>query len=159
MGFPKMPLFSLLWNKKVIFGELPFVFYGNSINIFNQFQQFYGILPCNTCFILLNTGFCSKIGKNTTVLENTKNSMPIRSEILLFYSLTPLKKAKFCAIIFHAAGMWLSLVERCVRDAKAAGSNPVIPTISSVHNQPESWMWTLDFFAYICISLICMSRS
>lgn len=27
------------------------------------------------------------------------------------------------------SGMWLSLVERCVRDAKAAGSNPVIPTI------------------------------
>lgn len=25
-------------------------------------------------------------------------------------------------------GVWLSLVERCVRDAKAAGSNPVIPT-------------------------------
>ena len=23
--------------------------------------------------------------------------------------------------------MWLSLVERCVRDAEAAGSNPVIP--------------------------------
>ena len=48
---------------------------------------------------------------------------------LIFYSLTLLKKTKFCAIIFHAAGMWLSLVERCVRDAKAAGSNPVIPTI------------------------------
>ena len=28
-------------------------------------------------------------------------------------------------------GMWLSLVERCVRDAKAAGSNPVIPTKST----------------------------
>ena len=25
---------------------------------------------------------------------------------------------------------------------------------SSVHNQPESWMWTLEFFAYICVSLI-----
>ena len=25
--------------------------------------------------------------------------------------------------------MWLSLVERCVRDAEAAGSNPVISTI------------------------------
>ena len=25
--------------------------------------------------------------------------------------------------------MWLSLVERCVRDAEAAGSNPVIPTL------------------------------
>ncbi len=24
--------------------------------------------------------------------------------------------------------MWLSLVERCVRDAEAVGSNPVIPT-------------------------------
>ena len=33
-----------------------------------------------------------------------------------------------------------------------------IRTISSVLNQPESWMRTLDFFAYICISLICMSR-
>ena len=27
--------------------------------------------------------------------------------------------------------MWLSLVERCVRDAEVAGSNPVIPTIST----------------------------
>lgn len=26
-------------------------------------------------------------------------------------------------------GVWLSLVERCVRDAKVAGSNPVTPTI------------------------------
>ena len=41
--------------------------------------------------------------------------------------------------------MWLSLVERCVRDAEAAGSNPVISTISSVHNGFE--LWTLDFFA------------
>lgn len=30
--------------------------------------------------------------------------------------------------MFAENGMWLSLVERCVRDAKAAGSNPVIPT-------------------------------
>ena len=29
--------------------------------------------------------------------------------------------------------MWLSLVERCVRDAEVAGSNPVIPTNS--HHQ------------------------
>jgi hypothetical protein len=28
----------------------------------------------------------------------------------------------------YGFGMWLSLVERCVRDAKVAGSNPVIPT-------------------------------
>ena len=25
-------------------------------------------------------------------------------------------------------GTWLSLVERCVRDAEVAGSNPVVPT-------------------------------
>ena len=49
--------------------------------------------------------------------------------------------------------MWLSLVERCVRDAKAAGSNPVIPTISSVLNQPESWMRTLDFFLPTFVSV------
>ena len=30
--------------------------------------------------------------------------------------------------------MWLSLVERCVRDAEAAGSNPVISTMLNVHN-------------------------
>ena len=28
--------------------------------------------------------------------------------------------------------MWLSLVERCVRDAEAAGSNPVISTTEQV---------------------------
>ena len=27
--------------------------------------------------------------------------------------------------------MWLSLVERCVRDAEVAGSNPVISTIET----------------------------
>ena len=32
-------------------------------------------------------------------------------------------------ILHVAVGMWLSLVERCVRDAEVAGSNPVIPTI------------------------------
>ena len=26
-------------------------------------------------------------------------------------------------------GLWLSLVERCVRDAEVAGSNPVSPTV------------------------------
>ena len=33
-----------------------------------------------------------------------------------------------CAIFIE---MWLSLVERCVRDAEAAGSNPVISTIKN----------------------------
>ena len=31
--------------------------------------------------------------------------------------------------ILRVYGMWLSLVERCVRDAEAASSNLVIPTI------------------------------
>lgn len=34
--------------------------------------------------------------------------------------------------------MWLSLVERCVRDAKAAGSNPVIPTTDQARNDTRS---------------------
>ncbi len=32
------------------------------------------------------------------------------------------------AILYFHTEMWLSLVERCVRDAEAAGSNPVIST-------------------------------
>ena len=51
------------------------------------------------------------------------------------------------------------MVARYLGVVEAASSSLVTQTISSVHNQPESWMWTLDFFAYICISLICMSRS
>ena len=39
--------------------------------------------------------------------------------------------AKITAAAFSGIGMWLSLVERCVRDAEVAGSNPVIPTIDS----------------------------
>ena len=34
----------------------------------------------------------------------------------------------FVLATIYGLGMWLSLVERCVRDAKVAGSNPVIPT-------------------------------
>ena len=34
----------------------------------------------------------------------------------------------FVSATIYGLGMWLSLVERCVRDAKVAGSNPVIPT-------------------------------
>ena len=30
--------------------------------------------------------------------------------------------------IFEQFGLWLSLVERCVRDAEAVGSNPTSPT-------------------------------
>lgn len=36
-----------------------------------------------------------------------------------------------CAIGGCDVGMWLSLVERLVRDEEVAGSNPVIPTILS----------------------------
>ena len=40
-------------------------------------------------------------------------------------------------------GVWHSLVVRLVRDQEVAGSNPVTPTISSVHNGFE--LWTLTF--------------
>ena len=43
---------------------------------------------------------------------------------------------------------------RLPHNPEVAGSSPASATRSSVHNQPESWMWTLDFFAYICVSLI-----
>ena len=40
--------------------------------------------------------------------------------------------------------VWLSLVERYVRDVEVASSNLVTSTISSVHNRFQ--LWTLDFF-------------
>ena len=33
------------------------------------------------------------------------------------------------------SGVWLSLVERCVRDAEGAGSNPVTPTKIPLQNK------------------------
>ena len=37
--------------------------------------------------------------------------------------------------------MWLSLVERCVRDAEAAGSNPAIQTIDYlIRSDPDFFM-------------------
>ena len=38
------------------------------------------------------------------------------------------------------------LVARLTGGQEAVGSSPVTRTISSVLNQPESWVGTLDFF-------------
>ena len=45
------------------------------------------------------------------------------------------------------------LVARQFWELDVVGSSPVTPTISSVLNQPESWMWTLDFFLPTFVSL------
>ena len=50
-------------------------------------------------------------------------------------------------LIFHplsnSIGAWLSLVERCVRDAEVAGSNPVVPTIDYLfRHEAEIFYWS-----------------
>ena len=40
-------------------------------------------------------------------------------------------------------GVWLSLVERYVRDVEAAGSNPVTPTIKQLLHNYEGAVFTL----------------
>ena len=48
------------------------------------------------------------------------------------------------------------LVARDIWDVDAAGSNPVTPTISSVHNGFE--LWTLGFFAFsVCMDFVCQN--
>ena len=48
-------------------------------------------------------------------------------------------------------GMWLSLVERTVRDREVAGSNPVIPTIYTIyavyilHEYEWFFLWAKNF--------------
>ena len=53
----------------------------------------------------------------------------------IFFSLLHFLKSH--SIITNVVGMWLSLVERIVRDDEVAGSNPVIPTIYATYkDQP-----------------------
>ena len=44
---------------------------------------------------------------------------------------------------------WLSLVERCVRDAEVAGSNPVAST-ERKHQITEIWCFLLYFLNNLC---------
>lgn len=60
----------------------------------------------------------------------------------------------FRFIILNSFGeIYLSAVQNLdlMRVFKSVVMN--IRTISSVLNQPESWMWTLDFFLPFCASL------
>ena len=45
------------------------------------------------------------------------------------------------------------LAARRAHNPEVAGSSPASATRLSVHNQPESWMWTLDFFLPTFVSL------
>ena len=45
-----------------------------------------------------------------------------------FFTKKPLTFFRRCDIIFIVIETWLSLVERCVRDAEVVGSNPVVST-------------------------------
>ena len=64
---------------------------------------------------------------------------------------------KIYAIILFVYEMWLSLVERHVRDVEAAGSNPVISTKKS----PKAFALG-DFFVMIgyrtCGSVLCNAQ-
>ena len=52
--------------------------------------------------------------------------------------------------------MWLSLVERCVRDAEVAGSNPVISTIETYNlvGKVKALTFVSAFLYYITIPIL-----
>ncbi len=52
-------------------------------------------------------------------------------------------------LLYKTFGVWLSLVERCVRDAEAAGSNPVTPIIKNTQN-----IWLLQSGVFIFYFII-----
>ena len=52
--------------------------------------------------------------------------------------------ARYAKLFKHHPGV-AQVVARLTGGQEAAGSSPVTRTISSVHNQPEGWKWTLDF--------------
>ncbi len=54
-------------------------------------------------------------------------------------------------IYFYQVGMWLSLVERSVRDAEARGSNPRIPTnASGIRNIQPAFLWLQGLHPFLC---------
>ena len=54
--------------------------------------------------------------------------------------------------------MWLSLVERCVRDAEAAGSNPVISTRkTTVFGRGPLFLFVFLVLVFLCF-LDCLSH-
>ena len=53
-----------------------------------------------------------------------------------FFVKTPLTFTCCCVIIYLVIEAWLSLVERCVRDAEVVGSNPVASTTGRTKNRP-----------------------
>ncbi len=56
-------------------------------------------------------------------IRNPKFS-PLLYAFFCWTTLEAFGKNDICIVV----GTWLSLVERCVRDAEVAGSNPVVPT-------------------------------
>ena len=50
--------------------------------------------------------------------------------------------------------MWLSLVERCVRDAEAAGSNPVASILGRGTGNLENEGFPVLFCIYVILSYI-----
>ena len=53
--------------------------------------------------------------------------------------------------------VWLSLVERCVRDAEAAGSSPVTSTMLNVHNGLNRYEHS--FLCTLCCSFFIILNS
>ena len=83
---------------------------------------------------LINQGFSQKA---------TSKTLKILTFLCLFSS--PERRSIRRCTEFH-----LKLKIHCWR--QRAGSSPATGTISSVLNQPESWMRTLDFFLPFCAS-------
>lgn len=47
-----------------------------------------------------------------------------------------------CRQIWRHIGLWLSLVERCVRDAEAVGSNPANPILKKTYRFSKKYIRT-----------------
>ena len=90
---------------------------------------------------LINQGFSQKA---------TSKTLKILTFLCLFSS--PERRSIRRCTEFH-------LKLKIHRWRQRTGSSPVTGTRSSVLNQPESWVRTLDFFLPFCTSLICMSRN
>ena len=73
-------------------------------------------------------------------LQRATNTLMLQWEVLRGFFIYAIKSQ------VNNFEVWLSLVERCVRDAEAASSSLVTSTITRVHNGFE--LWTREFLLH-----------
>ena len=77
--------------------------------------------------------------------------MPSHVKKFIRFLYLVLTKSALSFIIQKSSGVWLSLVERLVRDQEAGGSSPLTPTSGRGRENPVISIYGWVYFFFTCI--------